>query len=231
MSKRDQPAAGNVTVDLEKATIRITEIFYSIQGESSFSGLPCIFIRTTGCDLRCVWCDTEYAFYGGEKWSLSRIIDHIRRWPCKLVELTGGEPLLQKHIPDLAHLLLNLGYTVLIETGGHRDISRLRPEVIKIMDIKCPGSGESDKNLWSNLKYLDQKDQVKFVLRDRHDYEWAKEVIRRHRLTEGPHLLFSPVYGELDYRRLAGWILEDGLQVRMQIQLHKLIWGPEAKGV
>ncbi|RMD94953.1 MAG: radical SAM protein, partial [Calditrichaeota bacterium] len=151
--------------------MRVTEIFYSIQGESSYMGLPCIFIRTTGCDLRCTWCDTAYAFHGGQKWTLKQILKYIRKWPCNLVELTGGEPLLQANLPLLARALLNRGYTVLVETGGHRDISVLDERVIKIMDLKCPGSGEESKNYWPNLQHLTEKDQVKFVIRDRRDYE------------------------------------------------------------
>lgn len=212
-------------------TLRLTEIFYSIQGESSFIGMPCIFIRTTGCDLRCKWCDTEYAFYGGKKRTISEIITYIQKWPCKLVELTGGEPLLQKNLPTLAEILLDNKYTVLIETGGHRDVSVLDRRVIKIMDVKCPGSGESDKNLWQNFDYLEAKDQVKFVIKDRTDYEWAKEVMQKYKLENGPHLLFSPVFAVMDYQALASWILQDSLNARMQLQLHKFIWHPDAIGV
>lgn len=211
--------------------LRITEIFYSIQGESSYAGLPCIFIRTTGCDLRCQWCDTAYAFYGGRKWTIEAILDHIRQWPCRLVELTGGEPLLQKHLPALATRLLNQGYTVLIETGGHRDLSVLDSRIIKIMDVKCPGSGEHTKTLWSNFTHLTSRDQIKFVIKDRIDYEYARNIIKRFHLEKGPHILFSPVFGEMDYRTLAQWILQDGLPVRMQLQLHKFIWSPETHGV
>ena len=211
--------------------LRLTEIFFSIQGESSYAGLPCIFIRTTGCDLRCRWCDTEYAFRGGRKWTIDEILQYIRRWPCKLVELTGGEPLLQKHLPALGVRLLDSGYTVLIETGGHRDVSVLDPRVIKIVDIKCPGSGEHAKMHWPNLDHLSPKDQVKFVIRDADDYEWAKSVIGKYQLMKGPQLLFSPVFGVMDYKQLAEWILRDGLPVRMQLQLHKFIWSPETRGV
>jgi len=212
-------------------TLRLTEIFYSIQGESTYMGLPCIFIRTTGCDLRCEWCDTAYSFYGGEKWTITRILDHIQQWPCKLVELTGGEPLLQKNIPLLAEFLLEQKYTVLIETGGHRDVSVLDQRVIKIMDVKCPKSGESAKNYWPNFAALQAKDQVKFVIRDRTDYDWAKDVIAKYDLEDGPHLLISPVFGVMDYQALAAWILQDGLKARMQLQHHKFIWHPDARGV
>ena len=215
---------------LRTATLRLTEMFYSIQGESTYAGLPCIFIRTTGCDLRCVWCDTEYAFHGGETWRIADIVQHLRRWPCKLVEITGGEPLLQKNVPLLAKSLLVQGYTVLVETGGHRDISVLDPRVVKIMDIKCPGSGEAEKNRWQNLAHLSHSDQVKFVIRDRADYDWAVQVLQQHDLAARVTVLFSPVFGEMPYDRLAEWILADGLPVRMQLQLHKFIWHPRARG-
>lgn len=194
-------------------------------------GLPCIFIRTTGCDLRCEWCDTAYAFHGGEKWTIERILGHIQKWPCKLIELTGGEPLLQKNLPLLAEILLEQKYTVLIETGGHRDVSVLDQRVIKIMDVKCPGSGESAKNYWQNFEALQAKDQVKFVVKDRIDYEWAKDAIKKHDLENGPHLLISPVFGVMDYQALAAWILQDGLKARMQLQHHKFIWHPDVRGV
>lgn len=211
--------------------MRITEIFYSIQGESSFIGMPCIFIRTTGCNLRCVWCDTAYAFYGGAEMSLDEIIAKIKEYPCKLVELTGGEPMLQHEILELSRRLLERGYTVLMETGGSVDLSKLDPRVIKIMDIKCPGSGEHEKNYWPNLEILQPHDQVKFVLKDRRDYEWACEVIRQRALDRRCHLLFSPVHGELDLQQLANWMLTDGINARFQIQLHKYIWHPDRRGV
>ncbi len=210
--------------------MRITEIYQSIQGESSYAGLPCVFVRTTGCDLRCSWCDSEFAFYGGEKFSISEIIERVKQFPARLVELTGGEPLLQKDIPKLALELLELGYTVMIETGGHRDISVLHSSVIKIMDIKCPASGESDKNLWSNLNYLTKQDEIKFVIANRRDYEWSKEIIYKHNL-EGFQLLFSSVYDQLEPKQLVDWILADGLAVRFQLQIHKFIWPPQERGV
>lgn len=210
--------------------MRITEIYQSIQGESSFAGLPCIFVRTTGCDLRCSWCDSEFAFYGGEKFSIDEIIEKIKSFPIKLVELTGGEPLLQKEIPLLAEKLLELDYTVMIETGGHRDISVLDPRVIKIMDIKCPASRESDKNLWANLDYLTQKDEIKFVIADRKDYEWAKEQIHTKELKRFC-LLISPVYGQMDAKLLVDWMLEDILPARFQLQMHKYIWPADKRGV
>lgn len=212
--------------------MRITEIFYSIQGESSFAGLPCVFVRSTGCNLRCVWCDTAYAFYGGREMSPDEIIAEVARLSggCRLVELTGGEPLLQKEIGALAQALLDRGYTVLCETGGSLDVDRLPREVIRIVDVKCPGSGEAQRNLWSNLEKLGPRDEIKFVIRDRADYEWALDVIRERALA-GRAILFSPVWGELDLRTLAEWVLSDGAPVRIQTQLHKHIWGPEAVGV
>ncbi|RMD85590.1 MAG: 7-carboxy-7-deazaguanine synthase QueE [Calditrichaeota bacterium] len=211
--------------------MRITEIFYSIQGESSYAGLPCVFVRTTGCNLRCVWCDTDYAFYGGKNLSIEEIIQKVESYGCKLVELTGGEPLLQKEIYELSERLLEKGYTVLIETSGERDISKLDPRIIKIMDIKCPGSGESHRNRWENLEFLTPKDEVKFVIKDRQDYEWAVTIINKYKLDERVQVLFSPVWGEMELKSLAEWILQDRLKVRFQVQLHKFIWSPETRGV
>lgn len=220
-----------IPADKGKLTLRLSEIFYSIQGESSYMGLPCIFIRTTGCDLRCSWCDTAYAFHGGKRWQIADILAYIRKWPAKLVELTGGEPLLQKNLPVLAELLLDRGYEVLLETGGHRDVRGVDSRVVKIMDIKCPGSGEAEKNHWPNLACLQPKDQVKFVIRDRKDYDWAVAVLQKYELPGRVQILFSPVFGEMGYQCLAEWILADGLPVRMQLQLHKMIWSPETRGV
>ncbi|MFQ5648925.1 MAG: radical SAM protein [bacterium] len=211
--------------------MRITEIYHSIQGESSFAGLPCVFVRTTGCNLRCVWCDTEYAFYGGEDLALEEIVARIGGFACRLVEITGGEPLLQKEVPELAHRLLQKEYTVLVETSGERDISVLDKRVIKIMDIKCPGSGESERNRWQNLEHLTAKDEVKFVITDREDYDWSREVIKEYRLQERTNILLSVVSGELDRADLAAWMLQDGLNARFQIQLHKVIWSPASRGV
>lgn len=216
---------------ISKKAMRITEIFYSIQGESAFSGLPCVFIRTTGCNLRCVWCDTEYSFYGGEEMSLDQILAKVGSYDCKLVELTGGEPMLQKEIYELSERLLAQGYTVLMETGGSLDLSKLDARVIKIMDLKCPGSEESDKNYWPNLDILSPHDQIKFVIKDRRDYDWALATIRRHRLDERFALLFSPVFDEMNYRELVEWMLADGVKARFQVQLHKYIWPPSMRGV
>lgn len=211
--------------------MQITEIYHSIQGESRFAGLPCVFVRTTGCNLRCVWCDTEYSFYGGQKMSLNEIIKQVESYDCKLVEITGGEPLLQKEVPELALRLLSKNQTVLIETSGEQDISVLDKRVIKIMDLKCPGSGESHQNRWENLEHLTPEDEVKFVIKDRQDYEWSREVIKKHSLEDRLRVLFSPVWDNLDLEDLAKWILQDKLNVRYQLQLHKFIWSPQTKGV
>ena len=211
--------------------MQITEIYKSIQGESSFAGMPCVFVRTTGCNLRCVWCDTEYAFYGGQKMSVDEVVEKVESYDCDLVEITGGEPLLQKEAPQLAQKLLSRDHTVLIETSGERDISVLDERVIKIMDLKCPGSGETERNRWENLAFLTPKDEVKFVIKDRADYDWVLDVIKKHNLEERVKILFSPVHGELDLSDMADWFLKDGLRVRFQIQLHKVIWSPQAKSV
>jgi 7-carboxy-7-deazaguanine synthase len=217
--------------------LRVTEIFHSIQGESTWAGLPCAFVRLTGCPLRCVWCDTEYSFFGGEKLSLEEILRRVEEMGTELVEITGGEPLIHPNAFVLAGELLDRGHTVLVETSGAVDVGPLDPRAHKIMDLKCPGSGEVEKNLWSNLQHLTERDEVKFVVKDRADYEWTREVIRARGLDERVRdgslraLLVSPAWGEIDLRELASWILEDGLPVRFQLQLHKLIWDPNAKGV
>jgi 7-carboxy-7-deazaguanine synthase len=216
--------------------LRITEIFHSIQGESTWVGLPCTFVRLTGCPLRCVWCDTEYAFHGGERMSLDAIVDRVASIGTPLVEVTGGEPLAHRNAFTLVRLLLDRGFTVLVETSGAFDISPLDPRAHRIMDLKCPGSGEVTRNLWSNLDHLGAGDEVKFVIADRADYDWAAAVVRERLApmqTSGRlrAILFSPVWDRLDLRELAGWILEDALPVRYQIQLHKLIWGANVPGV
>lgn len=212
--------------------MKVTEIFHSIQGESSWVGLPCVFVRTTGCHLRCVWCDTDYAFYGGQEMSVGEIVEQVERIGagCRLVQLTGGEPLLQKEIGLLARQLLDRGYTVLCETSGSLDIGKLPAAVVKIMDIKCPGSGEVERNLWSNLDKLGPLDELKFVLRDRRDYDWAVSLIAERGLA-GQRLLFAPVTGELEPRDLAEWMLADHVPARLQVQLHKVIWGLYEIGV
>jgi 7-carboxy-7-deazaguanine synthase len=212
--------------------VRVNEIFYSIQGESTWAGLPCVFIRLTGCNLRCVWCDTDYAFYAGKQMAIEEILERVRRYRCSLVEVTGGEPLLQKGVHALFAALLGGGYTVMVETSGERDLSVVDQRVIKIMDLKCPGSGECERNRWSNLDALTPRDEVKFVVADRRDYEWAREVICTRPLARSVStILLSPVYGRLSPADLAAWILEDHLPVRMQLQMHKSIWGADARGV
>lgn len=219
--------------------LRVTEIFHSIQGESTWTGAPCTFVRLTGCPLRCSWCDTAYSFHGGERITLDRIMDRVREIGCRLVEITGGEPLVHPGAFTLATTLLDEGFTVLVETSGSEDIARLDPRVHVIMDLKCPGSGETERNHWENLQHLDARDELKFVLKDRRDYEWARDVVRTReiesRVADGTlnAILFSPVWGGEgpDLAALAQWILEDGLTVRFQTQLHKHIWGPDMKGV
>ncbi len=206
--------------------MRITEIFHSIQGESTHAGLPCVFVRLTGCNLRCVWCDTAYAFQGGREMSDEEILAEVRRYPCRRVEITGGEPLLQDGVHDLMRRLADEGYGVLLETGGSLDASRVDPRVVKIMDLKCPGSGESGKNRWENLAHLTAQDQVKFVVRDRVDFDWACAVVRERDLTAKHAVLMSPVHGEMDPHVMAGWIIESGLDLRLQIQLHKVLRVP-----
>lgn len=213
--------------------MRITEIFLSIQGESSYAGRPCVFVRTTGCNLRCVWCDTEYSFHGGRTMSVDEIVAEVRRvgGACRLVELTGGEPLLQKEIGILATRLLDGGYEVLCETGGSLPVDRLPAEVVKIVDVKCPGSGEAEANDWSNLARLDPgRDELKFVIADRSDYEWAAGVVRTRDLGRFT-VHFSPAFGRQDPTTLAEWILADGLPVRLNLQIHKFLWDPAARGV
>ena len=211
--------------------MRITEIYQSIQGESSYAGLPCVFVRTTGCDLRCSWCDSEFTFTGGTTMSLDEILTEVETYDCKLVELTGGEPLLQKDINELAVRLADSGHTVLIETGGHRDISKLDPRVIRIMDLKCPDSGESEQNLWSNIAHLRPIDEVKFVIASRKDYEWALQAIRQHGLEDRTGILISTVFGAVKAEQVVDWMLADKLRARFQLQLHKYIWEPNARSV
>ena len=212
--------------------MRVNEIFYSIQGESTWAGRPCVFIRLTGCNLRCVWCDTKYAFYEGRQMTIAEVVAQARGYGCNLVEVTGGEPLLQKGVQALFVALLEEQHTVMVETSGEQDLSGVDRRIIKIMDLKCPGSGECERNRWSNLESLTLRDEVKFVLTDRRDYEWARDVIRDRGLAHRVNaILFSPVFGQLEPASLAAWILEDRLPVRMQLQLHKQIWDPAARGV
>ena len=210
----------------------VTEIFKSIQGESTFAGLPCVFVRLTGCNLRCHWCDTAYAFQGGQKMSPEEVLACVERLGGRLVEFTGGEPLLQKEVPPLAAQLISLGRQVLIETSGERFVGELPKPVVKIVDVKCPGSGESDKFCFENLAVLERKDQIKFVILDERDYRYAREFLDRHYLrSRVDEVIFSPVFGQLAPRELAEWILRDGLEVRLGLQLHKFIWDPDTRGV
>ena len=212
-------------------SLRVNEIFYSIQGESTYAGRPCVFVRLTACNLRCRWCDTEYAFSEGETLTVEQVLEQVRAYKCTLVEITGGEPLLQEGVYPLIDRLLLEGYEVLIETGGSLDVGRLDPRVVKIVDLKAPGSGMEHRNNLDNLRYLDRKDQIKFVVADRRDYEWAKRMMAEHALAEKAQVLFSPVFGELHPRQLAEWILADRLPARLQIQLHKYLWDPGQRGV
>jgi 7-carboxy-7-deazaguanine synthase len=209
----------------------VNEIFYSIQGESTFAGLPCVFVRLTACHLRCRWCDTDYAFTEGRRMHLPEIVETVAAYPCDLVEVTGGEPLLQPGVHALMATLADLGKTVLLETSGALPIETVDPRVVKIMDLKCPGSGEAQANRYENLEHLGPRDQIKFVIADRGDYLWARQTIERHGLVGRWPLLFSPVHGELEPVTLAGWVLEDHLPVRLQLQLHKYVWSPGTRGV
>jgi 7-carboxy-7-deazaguanine synthase len=212
--------------------LTVNEIFNSIQGESTRAGQPCVFVRLTACDLRCSWCDTPYAFHEGRKMSVDEVIAEVDRYNCPLVEITGGEPLLQADVYPLMETLLSRGQTVMLETGGHRPITRVPGAVFKIVDVKCPGSGEADKNDWDNLSRLAPHDEVKFVVRDRADYEFAREVMARHDLpARAAAVLLSPVHGVLDPKTLSAWMLADHLPARLQLQLHKYIWDPAARGV
>jgi len=212
--------------------LTINEIFHSIQGESTHAGRPCVFVRLTACDLRCRWCDTPYAFHEGRKMSVDDVIADVEARGCPTVEVTGGEPLLQPDVYPLMQRLLDSGKTVMIETGGHRSIAGVPAGVIRIMDIKCPGSGEAEKNDWSNLAHLTGHDEVKFVIADRTDYEYARDIVRRENLPSRVNaVLLSPVHGELDPKQLSEWVIADRLDVRVQLQVHKYIWSPETRGV
>jgi 7-carboxy-7-deazaguanine synthase len=214
------------------ARVRVNEIFHSIQGESTWAGLPCAFVRLTGCNLRCSWCDTEYAFYEGHQMDVADVAAKVDAFGCGLVEITGGEPLLQAGVHPLIAAFLERGYHVMVETSGERDISVLDSRVIRIVDLKCPGSGESTRNRWSNLDHLRLTDELKFVVSDRCDYEWARDAVRTHRLNERVNaVLLSPAFGQIEPSDLAAWILSDHLPVRMQLQMHKHIWSPTARGV
>jgi 7-carboxy-7-deazaguanine synthase len=213
-------------------TLTVNEIYQSIQGESTWAGERCVFVRLTFCDLRCNYCDTEYAFYEGKKQMLSEIVELVRSFGCPLVEITGGEPLLQKNVLSLMSMLCDAGDTVLLETSGAHNISKVDPRVHRIMDLKTPGSGEVEKNLWSNIDHLTKRDEVKFVMGSREDYEWSCDKVRKFDLTRRCHaVLFSPIFGRIDPRQIVEWILADKLNVRFQLQMHKFIWTPSQRGV
>jgi 7-carboxy-7-deazaguanine synthase len=212
--------------------LTVNEIFHSIQGESTHAGRPCVFVRLTACDLRCSWCDTPYAFHEGRKMSVDEVARDVRAYRCDVVEITGGEPLLQKEVYPLMQQLLDEGRTVMLETGGHLSVDQVPEAVIRVIDVKCPGSGESDRNHWPNLDRLRPADEVKFVIKDRGDYEYARGVVANYNLTERCTAVhFSPVHGVQDPKQLAAWVLEDRLTVRVQLQLHKYIWDATTRGV
>ena len=212
-------------------SLKINEIYYSVQGESTHSGCPCIFIRLTYCNLRCSYCDTEYAFYDGKDMEITDIISEIKRWDCNLVEVTGGEPLFQDECIDLLNELVNSNYEVMLETGGSLSISDVPKKVVKIVDFKCPSSGMVKKNLWSIVDDLQAHDEVKFVIGNREDFDWAKDRITEYSMDKICTLLFSPTFGEINPQQIVEWILAENLPVRMHLQMHKMIWSPEEKGV
>ncbi len=212
--------------------LTINEIFHSIQGESTYAGRPCVFVRLTACDLRCSWCDTPYAFHEGTKMAVDDVIERVRGYGCDVVEITGGEPLLQKDVYPLMQRLLDEGHTVLLETGGHVSAAEVPAGVARVIDVKCPGSGEAAKNCWENLDQLRPTDEIKFVIKDRDDYEYARRIVSEHDLTRrAAAVLFSPVHGVLEAKQLAEWILADRLDVRLQLQAHKYIWDAQTRGV
>jgi 7-carboxy-7-deazaguanine synthase len=211
--------------------LKVNEIFYSLQGESSFAGRPCVLVRLTGCQMRCVWCDSAYSFYAGSWMSLDEVLAEVAAYGCPLVELTGGEPLLQPGSRPLLAALADRGYEVLLETGGGLDIAGVDPRVHRIVDVKCPASGEAAANRWANLDLLTPRDEVKLVIADQADYRWARDLVRGRRLAERCPVHLAPVHGRLEVADLAAWVLADRLPVRLQLQLHKLVWGAETRGV
>lgn len=211
--------------------IKINEIYLSVQGESTHTGLPCIFIRLTGCNLRCSWCDTAYAFHEGKNMSIDEILQKVENFGIHLVEITGGEPLMQDNVYTLMRRLIEKGYKVMLETGGSISLERVPKDVIKIMDLKCPGSGEQEKNNLDNLKLLAPHDEVKFVILDKKDYEWSRDIIKKYKINETAQILLSPVFDKLELKEMVKWILEDRLPVRLQTQLHKIIWDKNTIGV
>ena len=215
----------------DNLTLKINEIYYSLQGESTYMGRPCIFVRLTHCNLRCSYCDTEYAFFEGDELTLSEIEEKVKSYDCQLVEITGGEPLIQKNVLPLMKNLCDSGFDVLLETAGHLDIGKVDARVKRIMDIKCPSSGESKKMRWENINSLNKNDEVKFVVGTEEDLDYSKMIIKKYNLEDRCEVLISPVFGKITNDKIAQWILENKMLVRMQIQLHKLIWEPEARGV
>ena len=213
--------------------LKVNEIFYSIQGESSYAGRPCVFVRLTGCNLRCSYCDTQYAYDEGDLMEIGEILKRVASYKCPLVEVTGGEPLIQKETPYLIHSLLEAGHEVLLETNGSQDIRQVDERCVKIMDIKCPTSGEEGKSDLKNLALLADTDEIKFVIGDREDYEYAKKILGSMDLKPSPinRVHFSPVFGKMDPGLLAKWLLADHLDVRLHLQIHKIIWDPEKRGV
>ncbi len=211
--------------------LKINEIYFSVQGESSRAGLPCVFVRLTYCNLRCTYCDTEYAFYEGEDRSVDEIINEVKKYDCNLVEITGGEPLVQEESINLMKKLCNEGFDVMLETAGNMPISNIDDRVNIIMDLKCPSSGMMKKNLYENINHLKKTDELKFVIGDREDYKWTKDIMNKYNLNSKCEILLSVVFGELEPLSLVNWILEDKLNVRFQLQMHKFIWHPETKGV
>jgi len=212
--------------------LTVNEIFHSIQGESTHAGRPCVFVRLTACDLRCSWCDTPYAFHEGAKMTVEDVVSRVREYGCDVVEITGGEPLLQKDVYPLMQRLLDEGRTVLLETGGHLSVDEVPEGVVRVIDVKCPGSGESARVHWPNLHRLRPSDEVKFVIKDRADYEFARDVVAKYDLAaRAAAVLFSPVHGVMNARELAEWILADRLAARLQLQVHKYVWDPATRGV
>ena len=211
--------------------LKVNEIYHSIQGESSKSGLPCVFVRLTYCNLRCTYCDTEYAFYEGEDKSIEEIINEVKKYNSNFVEVTGGEPLVQKESMDLMKRLCDEGFDVMLETGGSLTIKDIDERVMVVMDLKCPSSKMEKKNLYENIHFLKPTDELKFVIGNKEDYDWSKEIISRYDLQDKCEILFSVVYSELEPLSLVNWIIEDKLDVRYQLQMHKYIWHPETKGV
>lgn len=226
LARRLRPLEGKAP-----GTLMVHEVYRSIQGESTFAGLPCVFVRLTACHLRCTYCDTPHAFQQGRPMSLEAVLDEVEKLGGRLVELTGGEPLLQEEAYPLMSTLADRGWTVLLETSGGVPTDRVDPRVHVILDVKTPASGEVDANVWSNLDRLGPRDEVKFVLGDRADFDWAVDLIRRRGLAERGPVLMSAVFGRVDPTDLAGWILETGLPIRLQVQLHKILWDPKARGV